>query len=240
MIERVRRFDWGRTSLGPMDRWPRHLRTAVDICLHSRFPMVMFWGRDLTIVYNDAWRIIVGTKHPAALGSRGADVFPEVWDTLEPLFRTVLETGEATWSDDQLLAMKRSPYVDIEECYFTWSYSAILDDDGAVAGVFTAVSETTDRVLGERRLETLRSLSARAAEARTVSEACRGAGKTLADNDADIAFALLYLLDSDIRAARLVECIRVPPGTGWRRNFSPPPVPTGRCMRSSRRAPPRT
>ena len=212
MIERVHRFDWATTSLGPMKTWPRHLRTAVDICLHSRFPMVIFWGNDLTIVYNDAWAQIIGTKHPGALGSRGADIFPEVWGTLAPLFRTVLETGKATWSDDQLLPMQRSPHVDIEECYFTWSYSAILDDEGAVAGIFTAVSETTDRVLGERRLETLRSLSARAAEARTVAAACKGAAGALADNDADIAFALLYLLDADNVSARLVEQVRLDPG----------------------------
>ncbi len=212
MIERVRRFDWASTRLGPMESWPRHLRTAVDICLHSRFPMVIFWGRDLTIIYNDAWRVIVGTKHPAALGSRAADIFAEVWDTLEPLIRTVLETGQATWSDDQLLAMHRSAYVEIEEAYFTWSYSAILEDDGSVGGIFTAVSETTDRVLSERRLEMLRGLSAQAAEARTVTDACRGAAKALGDNDADIAFALLYLLDSDNRSARLVESIRLEPG----------------------------
>ena len=212
MMARVHQFDWASTSLGAMRNWPSNLKTAVDICLNSRFPMVIWWGKDLTLIYNDAWRPIIGNKHPGALGRRGHTVFPEIWDIIGPMHEGVLADGRATWSDDQLLLMKRRAYLDLEEAYFTWSYSAILNKDGRVGGVFTAVSETTDRVLSERRLETLRKLSARAAESRTVKEACEGAGNALEENDFDIAFALIYLLGQDRGAARLMKSVRVAPG----------------------------
>ncbi len=82
--------------------------------------------------------------------------WPEMWHIIGEQLNSVLATGEATWSDDQLLSAMRFGY--LEEAYFTYSYSAIRDESGAVAGVFTAVTETTRRVLSERRLRTLRAL----------------------------------------------------------------------------------
>jgi hypothetical protein len=134
MMARVHQFDWASTSLGAMRNWPSNLKTAVDICLNSRFPMVIWWGKDLTLIYNDAWRPIIGNKHPGALGRRGHTVFPEIWDIIGPMHEGVLADGRATWSDDQLLLMKRRAYLDLEEAYFTWSYSAILNKDGRVGG----------------------------------------------------------------------------------------------------------
>jgi PAS domain S-box-containing protein len=212
MLARVREFDWAATPLGPIRDWPHNLRAAVDICLNSRFPMVIWWGRDLTLIYNDAWRPIIGTKHPDALGKPGEEVFPEIWHIIGPMHHAVLDTGQATWSDDQLLAMRRNPHLDLEEAYFTWSYSAIPNEDGSIGGVFTAVNETTDQVLSQRRLETLRKLSARAADARTVAEACQGAAHVMEENDGDIAFALLYVVDSGRKAVRLIETVRLERG----------------------------
>ncbi|HEY7910949.1 MAG TPA: histidine kinase dimerization/phospho-acceptor domain-containing protein, partial [Blastocatellia bacterium] len=195
MGARMRGFDWSKTSLGPVDSWPQSLRTAVSICLSSRFPMVIWWGPDLILLYNDGWRPILGaTKHPRALGSPGRDIWPEIWDVIGPMFDSVMTTGQATWSDDALLLVNRYGYT--EETYFTWSYSPIRDESGGVAGVFTAVTETTERVIGERRMKTLRDLAARSLEARQVEEACRIAGETLATNPYDIPFLLLYLLDA--------------------------------------------
>jgi PAS domain S-box-containing protein len=213
MKERVREFDWASTPLGPPADWPPSLKTSADICLNSRFPMVIWWGRDLIIIHNDAWRPIIGVRSSYALGKPGQTVLPEAWDLLGPMLHSVLDTGEPTWSDDQLVLMRRSRYVDLEEAYFTWSYSAILDESGKVGGVFTAVTETTDQVTSERRLETLRKLSARASEARTVVDACRRGAEALAENPGDIPFALLYLIEPGSRNACLVERVRVDPGT---------------------------
>jgi hypothetical protein len=101
----------------------------------------------------------------------------------------VFRTGEATWSEDFLYVLNRN--LPREEGYFTFSYSPIRDDDGSVAGIFCACNETTSRVLGERRLRTLRNLSRMEAEARTVETTCEIAARTLGENSNDIPFALI-------------------------------------------------
>src|SRR5579884_828827 len=209
MGARMRAKDWAATKLGPVQGWSNSLKTAVSICLNSRFPMVIWWGSDLVLLYNDGWRPILGeNKDRIALGSPGREVWCEIWDVLEPMFFQVLNEGKATWTDDGLLLVNR--YGFIEEAYFTWSYSPIRDDDGKVGGVFTAVTETTARVIGERRLKTLRDLGERTLEhASSPEKACRAAAEILARNDLDFPFALIYLLDNDGRQVRLTEQVRM-------------------------------
>jgi len=212
MGELMRLHDWGATPLGPPARWPSSLKTAVRICLTSRFPIVLWWGPELRLLYNDAWRPVLGaTKHPQALGAPGREVWPEIWHIIGPMFAQVLATGRATWEDDQLLVLDRYGY--LEEAYFTYSYSPIGLDSGEVGGVFAAVNETTERVLAERRRETLRRLAAQASEAKSVPEACSRAAAVLTDNDADVPFALLYALEAEGRRARLAEAVRLEPGS---------------------------
>jgi PAS domain S-box-containing protein len=197
-------LDWSSTLLGPVEEWSQSLRIALRICLQSRFPMVIWWGKDLVLLYNDAWRPILGaTKHPKALGKPGREIWAEIWHIIGAQLEGVLETGQATWSDDSLLLVDRYGYV--EEAYFTYSYSPIPDDTGGVGGAFTAVSETTQRVLGERRLKTLRDLTAQAGLAKTSQQACYAAIETLKENSADIPFALLYLLTPDSKQALLCQ-----------------------------------
>ncbi|HEX7181781.1 MAG TPA: ATP-binding protein [Thermoanaerobaculia bacterium] len=212
MGERMRSLDWARTPLGPVEGWPQSLRTAVSICLNSKFPMVIWWGPELILLYNDGWIPILGpAKHPRALGSPGREIWPEIWDVIGPMFESVMTTGQATWSDDGLLLVNRYGYT--EEAYFTWSYSPIRVESGGVGGVFTAVTETTPRVLGERRLQTLRALAEQATQAKTAEEACALAARTLAGNPHDLPFALLYLLDPDARQALLSEAVHLSAGT---------------------------
>ena len=194
--EMIAELDWSATSLGPITSWPQSLRTAVSICLASRHPMVIWWGPELVLIYNDAWVPILGpAKHPA-LGKPGELVWPEMWHIIGAQLRSVLDTGQATWSDDQLLPAMRHGY--LEEAYFTYSYSPIRDETGGVAGVFTAVIETTDRVLNERRLRTVRELGdISAVTAPTMQQACDAALAVLARSHADIPFASIYLLDAE-------------------------------------------
>ena len=171
----MRLLDWSKTPLGPVEKWPQSLRTSVSVCLNSAFAILVWWGPDLVMLYNDAYSAVVSNKHPRALGAPGKDIFPEVWDTIGPMLEGVLKRGEAVRADDLLLVLERNGYA--EECYFTFSYSPILDESGGIGGVFTPVQETTERIIGERRLQTLTELSAvRAGKARTAEEACKASG----------------------------------------------------------------
>jgi PAS domain S-box-containing protein len=150
MGELVRKFDWSSTSLGPPDQWPPSLRTSVNILLNSQFPMFVWWGQELITIYNDAYKIIAGDKHPALLGRSGRDGWSEIWDELTPLVENVL-SGKPTWSEDMLLNINRHGY--LEESYFTFSYSPVLSESGEVTGLFCAVIETTEKVISKKKLE---------------------------------------------------------------------------------------
>ena len=196
MGQLMRSMDWSSTPLGPIESWPQSLRTTVSICLASRFPLLIWWGPELVMLYNDAYRPILGsTKHPKSMGQRGKECWSEIWNIIGPMLEGVIQAGNATWSFNQMLPLERNGYA--EECYFTFSYSPIRDESGGIGGVFTAVTETTGQVLGERRLRTLHDLAEFSAEAKTAEEACTIAADILAKNAADIPFVLLYLLTND-------------------------------------------
>jgi signal transduction histidine kinase/CheY-like chemotaxis protein len=198
----IRSLDWSSTPLGPPGTWPDSLRAAIGICLGSRFPIVLWWGRDLVQIYNDAARPLVGTaKHPGAMGRCARDSWREVWDVVGPLLEPVLDTGDAISAEDQLLMPNRNGYP--EECYFTFANGPIRDESGGVGGIFTVVAETTRRVLAERRLRALYEVSVQTLEARHAEHACALSAQVLGGHADDLPWALLYLLDETGREARL-------------------------------------
>jgi signal transduction histidine kinase len=150
----IRQRDWSETTLGPIDNWPQSLRTIISTCLNSRFPILIWWGPELTMIYNDAYIPLIGAKHPNAFGNQGKEVWIEIWDIMAPIFEGVLTRGEATWSENQMSVINRHGFP--EECYFTYSHSPIYVESGGIGGVFTAVTETTTLVLAERQLLTHR------------------------------------------------------------------------------------
>ena len=190
MAARMRSLDWSKTKLGPMEHWPQSLKTSISICLASRFPIVMYWGPDFVVLYNDAYATILGRKHPWALGQTCRDCWAEIWETIGPMLEGVVSSAEATWSNDLLLLLQRDAYP--EECYFSFSFSPIRVETGGVGGVFTAVMETTDKVIGERRLRTLRDLAARAVDAKSEQDAWRISAATLGENLQDVPFSILF------------------------------------------------
>lgn len=204
MATLMRAFDWSTTEVGDPEKWPESLKAAVRICVGSRNPIVIWWGRKaLTQIYNDGYmRILTAAKHPKWLGRSGAECWTEIMDTMGPMWEQVLATGEATWYEDFLYVMNRN--LPREECYFTFSYSALRDDAGKIDGILCICYETTNRVVGDRRLQTLRDLGRTVSVARTAEEACKSTADILAANPGDIPFALLYLLDEKGREARLV------------------------------------
>jgi signal transduction histidine kinase len=197
----MRTIDWGKTPLGPQHAWPQSLRTALSICLSSRFPIALFWGPEFVMLYNDDLLPMVGAnKHPHAMGRPGLEVLAEIRDIIEPMLRRVSTTGDATWSEDLMLPLLRDEVQ--AESYFTFTYSPIRVESGGVGGVFCAVIETTARVIEERRLRLLNSL-AEATRAKTPEQACADAALQIARFPQDVPFALLYLLDDSSRVARL-------------------------------------
>jgi signal transduction histidine kinase/FixJ family two-component response regulator len=210
MGERMRALDWSSTPLGSVDSWPRALKTCVRILLTSRQPMWLGWGDELTFLYNDPYRSIVGGKHPTALGQPTAVVWREIWSDIAPRIQSALGGQEGTYDEALLLIMERNGYP--EETYYTFSYSPIPDDQGNPAGIFCANTDDTRRIVGERQLALLRDLAASTAEARTLSAACALSVAGLESNPWDLPFALIYLLDADHARAQLVGSTRMAPG----------------------------
>jgi signal transduction histidine kinase len=197
----IRSFDWASTPLGPIQAWPQSLRTAVNICVDSGFPVLLWWGPELAMIYNDAYRLILGDKHPRSMGQAGRECWPEIWNTIGPMLLDVLKHGRTSYFEDLMLPLQRRGFA--EECYFTFSYSPIRDDSDRVSGVFCAVTETTERVYGERQLAFLRNLAAGTADARTLDEASAMAMACLTNNPWDLPFTALYLDEGDQGYARV-------------------------------------
>jgi DNA-binding NtrC family response regulator/signal transduction histidine kinase len=204
MGARMRSLDWSSTVLGPLEQWPQSLRACVRVILGSGYPMLVCWGPDYTMLYNDAYGPLIGTKHPAALGCSIREVLSETWDYLGPRFDRVMTHGqEASHLTDQMITVYRNNY--LEECYFTYSYSPIRDDNGDVGGVFTATLESTERVIEDRRRQVLRDLASRTAEARYEAEVWRVSAETLDQDRSAVPFALLYELGTAEDTARLAS-----------------------------------
>lgn len=149
----TRAKDWSSTAVGEPETWPQSLRTALSILLNSKFPMFLWWGPELICFYNDAYRPSLGIngKHPAILGMPAVKAWPEIWTIIKPLIDQVLNGGEATWSEDQLIPIYRNGK--LEDVYWTFSYSPVNDESGRPAGVFVTCTETTEKVLAFMKLE---------------------------------------------------------------------------------------
>ena len=202
MGERMRAIDWSRTVLGPVARWPLSLRTCVRIVLTSRQPMFVWWGNELINLYNDAYKTIVGGKHPQALGQPARVVWREIWDEIGPLAEAAMRRNEGAYEQARLLIMERNGYQ--EETYYTFSYSPVPGDEGGVGGIICANTDDTEKIVGARQVRLLRDLASRTGDARSAELACTRAAESLATNPFDVPFALLYLIGDDRAAAQLV------------------------------------
>jgi signal transduction histidine kinase len=149
MADLTRMFDWSQTSIGPIDWWPEVLLNTVNTLLNSRHPMFLWWGEDLIQFYNDAYRSSLGEgKHPAALGQKGEDCWPEIWPIIYPQIEAVMTRGEASWHENQLVPINRNGRLD--EVYWTYGYSPVYVPTGAVGGTLVVCTETTNTILAKR------------------------------------------------------------------------------------------
>jgi signal transduction histidine kinase len=158
MARRCRELDWSATSLGPPEGWPVALRTIVRTCLETPFPVNLWCGRDLVLIYNDAYRRVLGAKHPRALGRPGLEVWAEIRADVEPMIAQIRAGGAPVYAEDARFIMTRSTETGGEsgaEAYFTFALSPVRDDRGEIVALFNPAAETTTRVLMQRRLDAL-------------------------------------------------------------------------------------
>ena len=202
--EIIRNYDWAGTPLGRPESWPQSLKTAVRIMLTSRQPIWIGWGDELIYLYNDAYKSIIGGKHPWAIGKPAREVWNEVWARIGPLLATAMGGVEGTYVEEDLLIMERNGYP--EETYYTYSYSPIPDDDGSPGGIICANTDDTQRVQTERQLALLRELASKTVDARTWRDACQRSCLALATNPYDITFALLYARPDGSESFELSGC----------------------------------
>jgi signal transduction histidine kinase len=189
--QQIAALDWSATPLGPLDAWPQSLRTTVNLMLNSSHPIWIGWGAEATFLYNDAYIDVLGAaKHPWALGRPAQEVWSEIWHFCGPLADKVFQRAEPSYIDAVQLFMKRGDWV--EEVWYSFSYSPIFNEAGAVGGLFCPSTDTTATRLNARRLAALSALSASALREQDVASACATAMHTIADNPADIPFALLF------------------------------------------------
>lgn len=142
----TRQYDWSKTTVGALDHWPLSLRTLIRMMLTSRFPMLIFWGPDLLTFYNDAFRpsLRENGKHPGSLGQRGEESWAESWPVIGPLIKGIMAGGEAVYFADQKLPIYRDGHMGY--AHWTYSFSPLTDDAGAVSGVLVTCLETTETV----------------------------------------------------------------------------------------------
>jgi signal transduction histidine kinase/CheY-like chemotaxis protein len=191
--ELARSVDWSRTPLGPAESWPESLKTTVGIVLHSRHPMFLFWGKELIQLYNDAFMPSFGVgKHPAAMGQRGRECWREIWPIIGPQIDDVMQHGKASWNDDALVPFSRNGR--LEEIYWSYSYSPVYDGDTVVA-TLVVCTETTERVLSERRIAVLRSLAQALLAAEAPVDVTHVAADLLATASNDVPFVELRVAD---------------------------------------------
>ena len=187
----IREFDWGPTGLGDPKDWSSTLKTAVGIMLNSAAPMYIAWGSRYVQLYNDAYALILGQlKHPLALGLTTPDTWHEIWDFVGPLFASVMSSGQAVSMENKMFPMRRSGY--LEECYFNFAYSPLTDELGNINGIINTCWETTERVISNRRTDSIRRLVEGLAQAAKIEDVRAVFEATVRHCPEDLPFGLWY------------------------------------------------
>ncbi|UUU33708.1 SpoIIE family protein phosphatase [Streptomyces sp. CA-210063] len=202
--------DWPATVLGPTDTWPRRLVESLRVVLACELPMALFWGPRFVMLYNQSYAEIIGSKHPGALGAPAGQLFPENWDDYTgPMFQSVVDRRRALVVRDQPFRLIRHGF--LEQTYFDISFQPVLMDDGTVGGVLCFVSETTGRVLGERRLGLLADIGVHTTDLPGPAEVAREIAEVLSRHADDVPFAHLYLPSGTEGLALAASTCRPPP-----------------------------
>lgn len=145
----IREYDWGKTPIGPLQTWPQSLKTVTELLLLSAVPIVLLWGEDGIMIYNDAYSVFAGNRHPRLLGSKVREGWDEIAEFNDRVMRVGLSGGTLAFRDQELALERRGR---LEPAWMDLDYSPVLDESGKPAGVIAIVVETTERVLAQRRV----------------------------------------------------------------------------------------
>jgi|TARA_R110002003_G_scaffold117_4_gene10383 hypothetical protein len=140
-IEHLRGVDWAQTPLGPMNAWSPELRNAVNMCLNDVHPCMLFWGDDVTMIYNEAYVQLIGVMHPQAMGKSARKVASDYWPTFQPLIDYINATGRAVCENEMPIFVDRLGF--LEETYWSFQFIPVLDREGHIAGYYHPLFETT-------------------------------------------------------------------------------------------------
>ncbi|TRM62099.1 hypothetical protein BD626DRAFT_548830 [Schizophyllum amplum] len=151
-------FDWASSPLGPREKWPQSLVSALGLCMSAAFPSAICWGPEKLLMYNEAYIDTAGTKHPQIFGQAGAVAWAELWEKIGPLMTDVYN-GATIWKQNDLLFFNRlGPDRLPEENYYSFSYRPIPQEDGKIGGLLNDAFDTTKKVISDRRTNMLRDL----------------------------------------------------------------------------------
>ncbi|KAF2458207.1 hypothetical protein BDY21DRAFT_319481 [Lineolata rhizophorae] len=194
-IQFARSVDWASTALGPIEYWSSDLRQMCNLIMASPHPAAMYWGEDLVAIYNEAYVLLAGQKHPRLMGQSYREAWSEIWDEVKGVFANAKTTGQATMKDDDCLFIFRQGF--LEETYFSWSIIPMVGADGSVTGLYNPAFEKTRRKIAERRMLTLREVGERTANARDVKGFWQQALTALDSNELDTPFVLVYSVSEE-------------------------------------------
>lgn len=187
----VRDFDWASTPVGPMSRWNSHLVDIVSLTLTSTDPAAVFWGDEMTSIYNESFITIAGQKHPAMMGDTPKKAFAEVWDQFfEPRIQLSRVTREPFCEEGLCLLLERRGYP--EETFMTFTFLPLLDHTGEVVGFYHTVTEATQQILSQRRMSLLLSTSEVLSKAQNLRSFWTLLVESLSGSELDTPFAVLY------------------------------------------------
>jgi hypothetical protein len=216
-IQFARSVDWASTALGPIKNWSFDLRAMCNLIMGSPHPAAMYWGPEYIAIYNEAYIMLAGKKHPQLMGQSYKVAWAEIWDDIEDVFLNARLSGQSTMKDDDCLFIKRNEYY--EESYFSWSIVPLIGEDGSVVGLYNPAFDKSRRKIAERRMLTLREIGDKTAAAREVKGfwsqvlkgleyngkhrvhlEIRGLSRLCVTNntiDHDVPFALIYSVSDD-------------------------------------------
>ncbi|RAL65670.1 hypothetical protein DID88_005341 [Monilinia fructigena] len=152
----IRNFDWSSTPLGPMDSWSPEFRQIVNLVMANPHPVALFWGEELTVLYNEKYSETVAfQKHPQLMGTGARGPFSEVWEEVGEIFNSCRRTGQGVAMTDQMLSILRRGFM--EETFFSWALTPIWKSGNTpeLLGLYNAPFETTGKVINNRRMRTL-------------------------------------------------------------------------------------